>query len=71
MSYYPMYNNPYYTPYGQPQIQRVPPMEQQFNQNQQFYKQPTGLQGKSVDSVEVVKAMDIPLDRKYKLFSID
>lgn len=65
MSYYPMYNNPYYTPYGQPQIQRVPPMEQQFNQNQQFYKQPTGLQGKSVDSVEVVKAMDIPLDRKY------
>lgn len=70
MNYYPMYNNPYYSPYGQPQNQRVPQMEQQFSQPQQFFKQVNGLQGKSVDSVEVVKAMDIPLDGSISYFPL-
>ena len=39
------------------------------NQNQ-LYKQPLGLQGKSVDSIEVVKAMDIPLDGTVSYFPI-
>lgn len=70
MNYYPMYNNPYYSPYGQPQNQRVPQMEQQFSQPQQFFKQVNSLQGKSVDSVEVVKAMDIPLDGSISYFPL-
>lgn len=71
MSFYPAYNNPYYSPYGQPQIQRVPQMEPQFNQQpQQFYKQSLGLQGKSVESMDVVKAMDIPLDGSISYFPL-
>ena len=52
------YNNPYYI---QPQMNRmnqyIPP------QPSPAYNPQSGLQGKSVDSLEVVKAMDIPLDR--------
>ena len=57
--------NPYYN-YVQPQMPR---MDQQFTNQQQsqpaqnMYRQQPALQGKSVDSLEVVKAMDIPLDR--------
>lgn len=75
MSYYPNYGSPFYTPQMQPQIQRYQPMDNQysqFNQPQQpqFYKQQIGLQGKSVDSVEVVKAMDIPLDGSISYFPL-
>lgn len=70
------YGNPYYF---QPQNQRVQPIEQQNQpyvspmqnpmqnsplQNRQF------LNGKSVDSIDVVKAMDIPLDGSISYFPI-
>lgn len=73
MSYYPVYQNPYFSPYGQQQMPRVPTMEQQYSQSTQqpIYKQPqVGLQGKSVDSLDVVKAMDIPLDGTVSYFPI-
>lgn len=70
------YGNSYYF---QPQNQRIQPMEQQNQpytsplqnpmqnsplQNRQF------LNGKSVDSIDVVKAMDIPLDGSISYFPI-
>lgn len=70
-----MFNNynPYYN-YMQPQIPRVdnqfmqqPPAQQPV---QPMYKQNIGLQGKSVDSLEVVKAMDIPLDGSVSYFPL-
>lgn len=53
--------NPYYS--QQPQFQK---------QNQQMYKpQPTtGLQGKVVDSLDVVKATDIPYDGSVSYFPL-
>ena len=61
-----MYNNYGMNPYYQPQrfAQPMPqqPVEQQYVQQsgQQFIK--SGLQGKQVDSIDVVKATDIPFD---------
>lgn len=72
MNFYPNYNQFY----GQPMQQVIPkqqPMEQQYpqyNQPQPVYKQPVGLQGKSVDSIDVVKAMDIPLDGTISYFPL-
>lgn len=77
----PNYQMPYYmntgvqAPFGYPYQQ---PMQQPQNQMQmpkvqpteQIYKQPILLQGKSVDSVEVVKAMDIPLDGSVSYFPL-
>ena len=74
--------NPYYTPPYAPQMQRLQNLEQQYpqfaQQPQQSYPQspqsypqsPIGLQGKSVDSVDVVKAMDIPLDGSISYFPL-
>lgn len=72
-----MYNN--YNPYlyqPQPQMQRVPtndgmnqPIPQQYIQPMQVTK-PLGLLGKSVDSIEVVKATDIPLDGSISYFPL-
>lgn len=76
MNFYPNYNNPYYGSQTQPQMSRFQPIEQQYPQysqqpvSQPVYKQPTGLQGKSVDSLEVVKAMDIPLDGSISYFPL-
>lgn len=81
MNNYPNnYGNQVYGTYGmnainpmQPQAQRMQPMEQQYaqySQPQPIYKQPVGLQGKSVDSVDVVKAMDIPLDGSVSYFPL-
>lgn len=75
MNYYPSYNQFYgqTIPQGMPKMQPMQPVEQQFpqySQTQQFYKQPVGLQGKSVDSIEVVKAMDIPLDFSISYFPL-
>jgi hypothetical protein len=77
-NYQPNFGNPmFYGMYGMnpmqgqvpPQPQRYqPPMEQQFNQP--TYKQNIGLQGKSVDSIDVVKAMDIPLDGSISYFPL-
>lgn len=81
MNYYPNYNQ-FYTP-GQSiqqnqQLPKVQPIEQQYNQFAQpnQYIQPQsvyktlGLQGKSVDSIDVVKAMDIPLDFSISYFPL-
>ena len=74
--YQAMPYNQFYGPQFQPQMQRMqqqpqPQMqpEMQFNQ-QSMYRQPSGLQGKSVDNVEVVKATDIPLDGSISYFPL-
>lgn len=79
-----MFNYGMYNPYA-PQMQRLQQMEQQYPQYAQqntqsypqnpqtypqSYTQPIGLQGKSVDSVDVVKAMDIPLDGSVSYFPL-
>lgn len=70
------YGNPYYF---QPQNQRIQPMEQQnqpYTSPLQNPMQNSPLQnrqilnGKSVDSIDVVKAMDIPLDGSISYFPI-
>lgn len=79
MNYQPMYNygmygnRPQFYPYQyQPQqmqaqqpVQPVQPIPET-----PIFKQPIGLQGKSVDSVDVVKAMDIPLDGSVSYFPL-
>lgn len=63
MNYYPNYNQ-FYQPQYQPQ--------RQMDIQQPLYQpiKPNGLQGKSVDSLEVVKAMDIPLDGSVSYFPL-
>ena len=71
-----MYNN--YSPYYyQPQPQRFQSTEQQTQSmgGQQYISpmqmaKPMGLLGKSVDSIEVVKATDIPLDGSISYFPL-
>jgi hypothetical protein len=58
-----------YNPYQQPMPQMQQPMVQQQPIMQQSM-QPMGLQGKSVDSIDVVKAMDIPLDGSVSYFPL-
>ena len=53
--------NPYFNPYFNTQPQQVPPTPMRYN---------TGLQGKSIDNLEVVKAMDIPLDGSITYFPL-
>jgi hypothetical protein len=76
-----MFNYGMYNPYA-PQMQRLQNLEQQYPQfaqqpqqsypqNPQTYPQASlGLQGKSVDSIDVVKAMDIPLDGSVSYFPL-
>lgn len=52
-----MYNNPYYNPYMNQQP-RYQPIEQPMNN---YQTQAPSLLGKQVDSIDVVKAMDIPI----------
>lgn len=52
--------NPYFNPYFNTQPQPVAPMK--YNAG--------GLQGKSIDNLEVVKAMDIPLDGSISYFPL-
>ena len=63
---YNPYNNPYYN-YNQPLQQ-----SQQPRQNQSMYKPQNsiGLQGKVVDSLDVVKATDIPYDGSVSYFPL-
>lgn len=75
------YGQQYYPQYV-PQMQRLQNLEQQYPQfsqqpqqsypqNPQSYPQPSlGLQGKSVESIDVVKAMDIPLDGSISYFPL-
>ena len=71
-----MYGNPYYNP-----GQRYQPMPTQPIMNQPLTPQPyiqpvqqptsqVGLLGKSVDNIDVVKAMDIPLDGSISYFPL-
>ena len=59
-----MYNQFYRGPFVQPQTYQ--PQSQPTYQPQQ----PVGIQGKTVDSLEVVKAMDIPLDGSISYFPL-
>ena len=58
---YNLYNNPYLN-YNQ----QVP----QMRQNQMVYKPQMSLQGKVVDSLDVVKAADIPYDGSISYFPL-
>ena len=73
--------NPYQQPYfGRPAFnynpyQQMQPMQQPMVQQQPIQQpiqpiQPVGLQGKSVDSIDVVKAMDINLDGSISYFPL-
>lgn len=68
-----MYGNPYYNP--TPRYQPMDPMSQPMNTQsfippvQQTNAQ-SGLLGKSVDSIDVVKSMDIPLDGRVSYFPL-
>lgn len=67
---YNPFNNPYY---GQQPINRPQPVEMSIPQQNiptmQLNRQ-NGLLGKSVDNIEVVKAIDIPLDGSISYFPI-
>lgn len=71
-----MYNpyNPYISPfYGQQAINRTQPVEipiQQQNTPQMALNRQNNLYGKQVDSLEVVKAIDIPLDGSISYFPL-
>jgi len=65
MQYNPYYTNQYvpnYAPYY-----NVPRPQESYQQMQQ-YNRPSFLQGKTVDNIEVVKAIDIPLDGSISYF---
>lgn len=53
--------NPYFNPYFNTQSQSVQSVPMRYN---------SGLQGKSIDNLEVVKAMDIPLDGSISYFPL-
>ena len=60
-----------YNPYQQMQPMQQPMVQQQPIMQQPIQPiQPMGLQGKSVDSIDVVKAMDIPLDGSVSYFPL-
>lgn len=61
--------NPYYN-YMQPQMNRMDPQFTQPAIPQNYGKATNVLQGKSVDSMDVVKAMDIPLDGSISYFPL-
>lgn len=66
----PRYGQPY-QPYANQVVQSQQPIQQQ--PIQQYAPQPVtiqGLQGKTVDSIDVVKAMDIPLDGSVSYFPL-
>ena len=59
-----------YNPYQQMQPMQQPMVQQQPIQQPIQPMQPVGLQGKSVDSIDVVKAMDINLDGSISYFPL-
>lgn len=69
MNYYPSYNQ-YYNQMPKTNEQYQNNMPQYAPQYMPQFTKPTGLQGKSVDSLEVVKAMDIPLDGTVSYFPL-
>lgn len=70
-SYYGYTPNQYgKTPYYMQQPMNMPQYQPQTTDYMQPYQKPTGLQGKSVDNIEVVKATDIPLDGSVSYFPL-
>ena len=71
-----MYGNPYYNPGQRYQTMPTQPIMNQPMAPQPYIQpvqQPTsqvGLLGKSVDNIDVVKAMDIPLDGSISYFPL-
>ena len=65
------YNN-IYNPYTNPYLNynQQPQQTQQFRQNQYKPQNSIGLQGKVVDSLDVVKATDIPYDGSVSYFPL-
>lgn len=61
------YNNNPYMNYGNYYNQQLQP-QQLMQQN--LYRTPVGLQGKQIDSLDVVKATDIPLDGSVSYFPL-
>lgn len=61
--------NPYYQQRFQNMEQSQQPMMTTYQQPMQLTK-PTNLLGKSVDNIDVVKAMDIPLDGSISYFPL-
>lgn len=72
-NYNPMYNNiPYQQNFQRQQQMQTPvaqPIEQYVPQGT-YQNKALGLLGKSVDSIDVVKAMDIPLDGSISYFPL-
>jgi len=68
-----MYGNPYFNQQQRfqniPNQQYIPPMQQPMTTIPPMNTQ-VGLQGKVVESIDVVKAMDIPLDGSASYFVI-
>lgn len=68
-----MYDNPYFNQQQRfqniPNQQYIPPMQQPMTTIPPMNTQ-VGLQGKVVESIDVVKAMDIPLDGSASYFVI-
>ena len=71
--------NPYYTPrfqqdnmqYSQQNYSYPQNYQQSYPQNPQSYQQPiNNLQGKSVESLDVAKAIDIPIDGSISYFPL-
>lgn len=65
MNYYPNYNNQFMGNQIQQPMQQYP---QYVPQSMQY--KPNMIQGKSVDNIDVVKAMDIPLDGTISYFPL-
>lgn len=63
--------NPYLAQYyGQQQINRPQPMEMSMQQQNTLQMAQNRLFGKQVDSIDVVKAIDIPLDGSISYFPL-
>ena len=61
---------PYYMQQPIATAQYQPQTTDYMNQIQNAYQKPLGLQGKTVDNIEVVKATDIPLDGSVSYFPL-
>lgn len=66
----PMMPNYNYQPIYQPMQQNIQQPIQKPQQVEQTYRPQVYLQGKSVDSIDVVKAMDIPLNGTISYFPL-
>ena len=61
---------PYYMQQPIATTQYQPQATDYMSQMQNAYQKPLGLQGKTVDNIEVVKATDIPLDGSVSYFPL-